>query len=174
MTGDGDGDLLAGPAVTVAGSGPDAGPRTTLVLGFDRDRASDAALGVAVDLADRLRAHVAVVHVVNLNDFPVDPDAPDWEDQARDALAEERARVERALRGHRYGWSYEAHSGGPVEVLVQVAEDRDAYAIVVGRHGRGVSEGLRRLVDGSVSRRLLSTCGRPVLVVPAGTGPSPR
>jgi nucleotide-binding universal stress UspA family protein len=82
--------------------------------------------------------------------------------------------VERALRRHRYGWSYEAHAGTPVDVLVRAAEDRDAYAIVVGRHGRGLSEGMRRLIDGSVSRRLLSTGGRPVLVVPAGTGPAPR
>jgi nucleotide-binding universal stress UspA family protein len=157
---------LARPAVTAAGRSPDAAPRTTLVLGFDRDRASDAALAGAVDLAGRLQAHLVVVHVVSLGDFPVDPDAPDWEDQAREALAEERARVGRALAGHRYGWSYELHAGAPVDVLVQVAEDRDAYAIVVGRHGRGISEVLRRLIDGSVSRRLPATCGRPVLVVP--------
>jgi nucleotide-binding universal stress UspA family protein len=163
---------LAGPAVTVAGRIPDAAPRTTLVLGFDRDRASDAALTAAVDLAGRLRAHLAVVHVVGLGDFPVDPDAPDWEDEARATLAEERARVEGTLGAHRYGWSFEVRSGTPVEVLVRAAEERDAYAIVVGRHGRGISEGLRRLIDGSVSRRLPATCGRPVLVVPVD-GPAP-
>ncbi|SDY79138.1 Nucleotide-binding universal stress protein, UspA family [Modestobacter sp. DSM 44400] len=156
----------SGDAVLVADSAGQAAPRTTLVLGFDRDEASDAALAVAVDLADRLQAHLAVVHVVNLGDYPVDPDTPGWEDQARETLAEERGRVERALHGHRFGWSYEAWFGSPVDSLVRVAETRDAFMVVVGRHGHGVSEGLRRLIDGSVSRRLIKTCGRPVLVVP--------
>jgi nucleotide-binding universal stress UspA family protein len=155
-----------GPAVVVAAGTPDADPRTTLVLGFDRDEASEAALAVAADLAGRLQAHLAVVHVVDLRDHPIDPDSPDWEARARETLAEERSRVQRALRGHGHGWSYEVWHGSPVAVLRQVAEQRDAYAVVVGRHGHGAGEALRRLVDGSVSHRLLRACDRPVLVVP--------
>jgi nucleotide-binding universal stress UspA family protein len=141
-------------------------PETDLVLGFDRDAASQAALEVARDLADRLRAHLTVVHVVSLHDYPIDPDLPNWEDLARQTLAEERSLVERALTGHRFGWSYQACHGSPVDVLVQVAEERDALVIVVGRHGHGIGDGLRRLIDGSVSHRVLQRCGRPVLVVP--------
>jgi nucleotide-binding universal stress UspA family protein len=141
-------------------------PETDLVLGFDRDVAGQAALDVARDMAERLHAHLTVVHVVSLHDHPIDPDLPNWEDLARQTLAEERFRVERALSGHRFGWSYEARQGSPADVLVQVAEERDALVIVVGRHGHGLGEGLRRLIDGSVSHRLLQRCGRPVLVVP--------
>src|SRR3954451_10301334 len=164
----------AGRPVQIAGGRPDAAPRTDLVLGFDRDGASDAALAVAVDLAGRVQARLTVVHIVTPGDYPIDPDAPDWEDEARVSLAEERSRVERAMDGHRFGWSYEAWYGSPVVVLLHVAEQRSAYAIVVGHHGRGVSEALRRLIDGSVSRSLLRTCGRPLLVVPEPAGPAPR
>lgn len=152
--------------LTVAIGQPRTAPETALVVGFDRDDVSRAALDVAADLAARLAARLAVVHVVNLGDYPVSIEAPDWEEQGRRMLAEERRSVEQALAGHRYGYTYEAHYGSPVETLVTVAEAHDALMIVVGRHGSGVSEGLHRLLEGSVSRRLLRAAARPVLVVP--------
>src|SRR3954463_15216092 len=94
---DPDGD----PAGGVSGGSARAGHRTTLVLGFDRDEASHAALAVAVDLAARLAAEIVVVHIVDLDDYPIDPDSADWEERAGEALAEERHQVEEALAGHR-------------------------------------------------------------------------
>lgn len=158
----------SGPTVMLSGSAPSVQPQTNLVLGFGRDEASNVALGVAHDLADRLHAYLAVVHIVNLGDYPIDSDSPDWERQARLTLDEERSRVQRVLVDYRFGWSYEARYGLPVDVLLQVAEERDAFLIVVGRHGHGMSEGLRRLIDGSVSHRLMKRGARPVLVVPSG------
>jgi nucleotide-binding universal stress UspA family protein len=162
------------PGAAVSRGTASTQPRTELVLGYDRDEASQAALEVARDLGGRLHAHLTVVHVVTLGDYPVDPDGPGWEEQAEVTLADERSRVARALADHRFGWSYEARHGVPEEVLLHVADERDALLVVVGHHGRGTSEGLRRLIDGSVSRRLLRRCARPVLVVPAGSPrPSP-
>lgn len=68
---------------------------------------------MAVDLAGRLHARLAVVHVVNLGDYPIDPDTPGWKQQARQTLADERRQVEEALRGHAYGWFYQAWHGSP-------------------------------------------------------------
>lgn len=79
--------------LTVAIGQPRTAPETALVVGFDRDDVSRAALGVAADLAARL----AAVHVVNLGDYPVSIEAPDWEEQGRRMLAEERRSVEPAL-----------------------------------------------------------------------------
>jgi nucleotide-binding universal stress UspA family protein len=152
--------------VVVTGSDAHEQPAATVVLGFDRDEVSRAALAVTVELARRLAAHVVVLHVVGPGDFPVDVEDPDWERKAQAALAEEQATVEAALAGHPYGFRYEARTGPPVENLVRVAEEVDALFVVVGRHGPGVSEGLRRLLEGSVSRRLLAAAARPVLVVP--------
>ena len=47
-------------------------------------------------------------------------------------------------------------------VVMSLAEQRDAAAIVVGRRGLGA---IRSTVFGSTSRRLLDTARRPVLVV---------
>lgn len=141
-------------------------PAARLVVGFDRDEAGRAALGMAVHLAGRLHARLTVVHVVSLGDYPLDPDVAGWEEQAQQALEGERREVERALAEHPFGWSYQASYGTPAATLLQVADDQDALMVIVGRHGSGLSEGLRRLVDGSVSRSLARRCRRPVLVVP--------
>jgi nucleotide-binding universal stress UspA family protein len=156
-----------GAAVQPTGGEPAGQPGTTIVVGVAPDPAADAALRFAVDLAGRLAARLAVVHVVGVGDYPVDPDAADWEQQAQAALADERAEVERVLAGHAFGWSYRARRGPPAAVLATAAEEHDAYLIVVGRHEHTIGEQLRRLIDGSTSHSLLDRCGRPVLVVPA-------
>jgi nucleotide-binding universal stress UspA family protein len=74
--------------------------------------------------------------------------------------------VERAVTGHGFGWTYQARHGAPVAALAAAADEHDAYLVVVGRHGHAIGEQLRRLLEGSVSHRLLDRCGRPVLVVP--------
>jgi nucleotide-binding universal stress UspA family protein len=58
--------------------------------------------------------------------------------------------------------SFEQHEGRPAEVLARIAALRDVDEIVVGARRLGR---LRALVD-SVSRALLRTTNRPVLVVP--------
>lgn len=55
---------------------------TALVLGHARDRASRRALEVAAELAQLLTAHLHVVHGIDLDDYPIDPDASDWKNQA--------------------------------------------------------------------------------------------
>lgn len=59
---------------------------------------------------------------------------------------------------------FEHHEGRPAEVLARIATLRDVDEIVVGARRLGR---LRALL-GSVSRALLRTANRPVLVVPRG------
>ncbi len=61
---------------------PELTPAFDIVVGVNRDPASQEALIVAADLARRLHAHLHVVHVVDLADYPIDPDASDWEQRA--------------------------------------------------------------------------------------------
>ncbi|HET6965250.1 MAG TPA: universal stress protein, partial [Acidimicrobiales bacterium] len=75
-------------------------PTTAIVVGFDRSRASLAALAKAAELGGRMGAESPVVHAVDLDDYPVDPDADDWEAQAATNLEEERRRVAAALAGY--------------------------------------------------------------------------
>ncbi|OJY51787.1 universal stress protein [Pseudonocardia sp. 73-21] len=142
-----------------------------IVLGHSGDPAGERALEVATDLAARLHAHLHVVHAIDLADYPADPDAADWEQQGRRALAAEHGRVRAALAGRDVAWSHHAWHGDPVTLLETVAGEEDALMIVVGTRGEGVGSVLDRLLRRSVSHGLIATGGRPVLVVPgAGRG----
>lgn len=53
-------------------------------------------------------------------------------------------------------------SGNPADVIVQLASDLLASAVVVGTHGR---QGLQRMILGSVAEAVVRDAGCPVLVV---------
>lgn len=147
--------------------GPDRGQaRAALVLGHSRYPADDAALDVAGDLARRLHAHLHVVHGVDLSDYPVDPDAADWEEQARHALEAQQRRVEAALADSPASWTYHAAHGDPASLIIQLAEETDALMTIVGSRGEGIGASIERLFGGSVSRTVLRHQRRPVLIVP--------
>lgn len=150
-----------------APAGTDRPPAAALVLGHGADPASAQALHVAADLAGRLHAYLHVVHAVSLDDYPIDPDAADWEQQARRALAEQHDQVRAALAGHPDGWSYHAARADPVRLLASVATQHDALMIIVGTRGEGFGPAIERLLGRSVSHGVIHRQHRPVLVVPA-------
>ena len=145
----------------------DADNRTALVVGHDRFPESDHALTVAIDLARRLQAFVHVVHAVSLDDYPIDPDADDWEQQAANVLDEQGRTVERLLAGIVPRWSYHTGRGDPVELLAAVAEAHNALMIIIGTRGGGLAAALARTLGRSVSRQMALRQCRPVLVVPS-------
>jgi nucleotide-binding universal stress UspA family protein len=140
---------------------------TSLVVGHSRDPASQEALRVARDLAERLGARLHVVHGIDLGDYPINPDAADWEEQAERTLAEQHDQVQAALATCPEGWTYCAQRGGPVGLISGVAEEEDALMIIVGTHGGGLGPAIARLLNGSVSRALIRRQHRPVLIVHA-------
>ncbi len=148
--------------------------RAVLVVGHDRFPESDHALATAARLARGLQGFVHVVHAVSLDDYPINPDADDWEQQASAVLDAQRRTVERLLAGIVPEWSYEVRRGDPVDLLAAAAEADDALMIVVGTRGRGLATALARLVDQSVSHRVMLRQRRPVLVVPHPETPAPR
>ena len=135
-----------------------------LVVGHDGHAAADAALVVAVDLAQRLGADVHVVHCVTVEDFGVDPDTEQFESERDRNVARERDAIEEALRSATVAWSYHEERGEPSARLRHLADELDALFIVVGASHQGV---FHHVTGGSVSRRLLHDQQRPVLVVPA-------
>ncbi|MFC4948449.1 universal stress protein [Pseudonocardia sp. GCM10023141] len=155
-----------------------AGPRvertkTVLVLGHSRHSDSDDALTVAVDLAARLHAHLHIAHGINLDDYPIDPDAVDWDEQARRVLDSQHAQVVSIMAQARdVSWTYHAGHGDPVELIRDLAEEHDALMVIVGSRGDGARAAIERLLSGSVSRGLLRHQDRPVLIVPAGDPPA--
>jgi nucleotide-binding universal stress UspA family protein len=138
----------------------------TLVVGHGRDPSSDQALRTAVDLACRLHARLHVVHVVDLDDYPLNVDAPDWERRGAEAVAEEQRHVERLLTGAPVPWTYEARHGEPAKALCAAAAEHDALLIVLGTRGEGLRRALGRLMDPSISHAVIQRQHRPVVVVP--------
>ncbi|MDZ7881748.1 MAG: universal stress protein [Mycobacterium sp.] len=164
MTGPGTLQRIEGPA-------GDIQPTHHLVVGFDRAESSMQALRFAITLAAAVNAHLHVAHIVDLEDFPIDPDGDDWQEHVVDALAQERARACDLLRASPVNWTYSALHGDPAGVLRVLADDHDALMIVVGSARGGVMSALDRALGESVSAHLLRHAHRPVVLVPvAGPG----
>jgi nucleotide-binding universal stress UspA family protein len=142
-------------------------PKTALVVGYDRTAHSRHALRVAIDLADRLTANLNVVHVVDLRDYPIDPDSASYEQQGLAQLDAELEEVKAHLATWAGRWSYDLKRGDPVTALVTVAAQQSALMIIVGTRGAGFVTALERLFSSSRSVSHGLTGGAiPVLVVP--------
>lgn len=139
---------------------------TALVLGWDRQPASAAALRFAVGLARRMNAHLHVVHIADVEDMPVDPDAWDWEQQFRDSLDAQAAGARTLLDELGADWTYHATHGRPPDVLADLAEEVDALMIVLGAPRGGLHTFIDTVAGQSVSHQLARTQGRAVLLVP--------
>jgi nucleotide-binding universal stress UspA family protein len=151
----------------IGGPGQPKLPATQLVVGYSDDPASRGALAVAADLAWRLSAHLHVAHVIDLDDYPIDPDSPSWEADAQATLADEQQQVESALAGRVESWTYHAARGVPARLLAALAEEHDALFVIVGTHGEGAGAMLVRMLRGrSVTHGLIGRNRRPVIVVP--------
>lgn len=140
-----------------------------LVVGFDDQAASLAALRTAADLARLLGAELHVVHGIDARDLPVDPDTDveTWERYQRAALERLRTQVQQTLAAHPGAWTYLAAVGNPAKLLVGVADEHQALMIVVGTHRH---RSLARLMRGSVSRGVARSAHHPVLLVADPTG----
>ena len=117
-----------------------------------------AALTKAAELGRRLEADLHVVHAVDLSDYPVDPDAFDWDDQAARSLGGERQAVSDSLADYPHPWVYVALRAEPATALNRVAEGCDALMIVVG----GAQYRLAAPAGGRVGRGGLRSAGRPL------------
>jgi nucleotide-binding universal stress UspA family protein len=137
-----------------------------LVVGWDRQPASAAALRFAVDLSQRLDAHLHVVHIADVDDLPVDPDAWDWEQQFNDSLEAHAVAARGLLTELGANWTYHAVHGRPPDVLANLAEEVDAVMIVLGAPRGGVHSFIDTFAGQSVSHQLARKHGRAVLLVP--------
>lgn len=140
---------------------------TSIVVGHSRDPASQEALRVARGLAGRLDARLYVVHGITLGDYPINPDAADWQEEAQRTLAEQHQQVETALAGCPQWWTYRVSRSDPVSLISAVADENDAVILIVGTRGQGLGPSIERLFGGSVSHGLLRRQLRPVLLVRA-------
>jgi nucleotide-binding universal stress UspA family protein len=134
-----------------------------LVLGFDDSAGSRAALAVAVDLATRLGEPLCIA-------FAAQPPTLVGEEARSHAAALEelgtRLLDEALATARAAGVEVETHveRERSVDLLLRLAEERDARFIVVGTYGESP---LRGAVLGSTPHKLLHLSKVPVLAVPA-------
>ncbi len=134
-----------------------------IVLGVDGSQSSDLAVETAAALAQKLGAHVEVVHVREHDRIPSRASsAPDLEtrEDASALLTRTLATLKSA--------GVDAHTTQRVgatnkiaDEIIAVANDANADLIVVGSRGLSSFSGL---LLGSVSHKLVQLAGRPVLV----------
>ena len=152
-----------------------------LLVGVDGDPGGWTVLRQAADLARRLGAHLDVAHVNGFGDGTAVSDLggavpvlPTGIADPRVILAvpatgpagqDQRARVENELAGYGVAWTFHSRDGDPWQVLAELAEQLDAYCVVVGSRGEGIGAFLHRLLRPSVSHTLIAHQHRPVLVV---------
>ncbi len=129
---------------------------------------SDAALGYAVDLAERIGHRVILLHTlgpstVPLLDGAIIPSAHELVERVADA-SEQIDALRR--RFDRAGVSIEAKvvQGAPAEEIVRFADAERCDLIVMGTHGRS---GLARIALGSVAERVVRAATIPVLTIRA-------
>jgi nucleotide-binding universal stress UspA family protein len=143
-----------------------------ILCGVDGSADSQLALGVAAELAARLRLRLVMANVVEPTPAPYagasfggavpQPRLPTTHRER--AVAEElltklseATRLERAERHVVVGY--------PAERLADLADEEGAELIVVGSRGRGA---FKAAFLGSVSTSLIGVARCPVLVVPPG------
>jgi nucleotide-binding universal stress UspA family protein len=137
----------------------------TLVVGYVDRPEGYAALDHAAGLAQLLDADLHIVHVVDLADFPIDPDSGDWEQQGRARLYLIRKHAMGRVAALRTHVTYTEATGDPAHALQEEASRHAAIMVVVGV-GAGTSSPLARLLSRGVTRSLTRHLECPVLLVP--------
>jgi nucleotide-binding universal stress UspA family protein len=148
----------------------------SIVCGVDGSADSQAALGVAARLAERLEATLVLVHVAEFAPVPyavvggiaaggiapqpMTPARLDDQEEAGARLLDQVAAEQGLGDAER-----RVVVGIPAERLAELADEEDAELIVVGSRGRGR---FKAAFLGSVSNSLVGVARCPVLIVPPG------
>jgi len=148
-----------------ATEGPAHPQPLSILVPTDFSETADSALKIAIHVASILRRSIDLVHVHETPEA-LGPNAPGWRDLERQAveqigknLAERKGCVERV--GIRC--DEQRLEGAPWHAIVEFARMNSTSLIIMGTHGRS---GLRHLLLGSVTERVIRHAPCPVLVVP--------
>jgi nucleotide-binding universal stress UspA family protein len=120
-----------------------------------------AEFAVAQGASKLIVAYVGREHLTWQHELTVS--APDLADDIAMALFPD---VVEALIATSLTWELVVATGDAVKRLTELAEDKQASAIVVGAHAHGMISRARRLLVGSVPERLARVRKTPVVVVP--------
>ncbi len=121
---------------------------------------SERATGVAFAFHKAYGSRLTVISIADVPShiYGVDPSAAqDWIEKARKNLRS----AEAAAKAQGITADMVLREGDPASILTAMAEEMKAGMIVIGSHGR---TGLKRLLMGSVTQRVIGSAPCPVLV----------
>jgi nucleotide-binding universal stress UspA family protein len=140
-----------------------------ILVATDGSAGSDRAVDVAAELAKSLSAGLLILTILEPPSRETIEAYKSIEHVAESEVAALTAHSllvsarERANRAGATDVQHQSETGDPTEMILQVAKQRKADAIVVGKRGRG---NLAGLLLGSVSQKLVSLAPCNVVVVP--------
>lgn len=143
-----------------------------VLVATDGSEGADRAVDHAAQLAKRFGAELLIVNVIGGYGLP--DEVLRYFTQAPQAWLEEPVLTKlstemltkaghRAQRGSPAKIELESRSGDVAQTIIEIAQEKDADAIVVGKRGAGQIAGL---LLGSISQKLVSLASCPVTVVP--------
>jgi nucleotide-binding universal stress UspA family protein len=134
----------------------------TLVVGYDDSPSSKAALIEASNLAKKHGGRVILVHAVffDTEEFGIAPEQL----EKRLKIGEKACIQSKDMVSSEFGIEVQSLlcEGDPPDVILDVAQGKQADLIVLGTHGR---KGLNKLLMGSVTSRIIADAPTDVLVV---------
>ena len=141
----------------------------TVVIGVDNSAASTRAVEFALRRATREDLTLVLAHVINWSAFSFNTPTENEQRHIRrqEEIKAAEAQVVRPMREmvEKAGVpvTTEIRHGHPAESIIDLAEEKGAEHIIVGRTG---DSGIREQLFGSVALRLIHTAPVPVTVVP--------
>jgi nucleotide-binding universal stress UspA family protein len=143
----------------------------TIVCATDLSDPVDHAVLQGVALAKEFRSRLLIAHIIDLP-------APSMYGEAYLApeehlsrnLENARQRIDEMMAPARVNWEARIRAGQPAEELTRIARAEQVQMAISATHGR---KGLKRLLLGSVTEKLMRTLPCPLLVVRGGIQPAP-
>ncbi|NEU58896.1 universal stress protein [Halorussus sp. MSC15.2] len=143
-----------------------------ILIPTDGSETAELAVEEALDIAEKFDAEVYTLYVVDTDAAELSLGTEQVErirsgrfGEMDELEARAREATEHvAARGRERGIDVAEHfrAGRPHDVIADFAEDHDVDLVVMGSHGRS---GVRRMLLGSVTERVLRSTHRSVLVV---------
>jgi nucleotide-binding universal stress UspA family protein len=136
----------------------------TLVAATDFSETASAALDWAAEIARPHGVRIELVHALTLPAPPTDliPPGPAFEEEVERGARERLEQAAEELRTRGLNVTAHLRSGLPSQVILELAEELTADLVVLGTRGL---TGLRHLLLGSTSQRVIQRSHRPVLTV---------
>lgn len=167
---------LSSPGGVAAMSETDRYISGPLLVATDGSSSSDGAFPAALLLAERMRANVQVLSVIET--LPVIPDYPNSAQTARlsetmnpEPLLRRASDQVKSLGDRAAGWPVDVEPGNPVTVITRAARERNARMIIVGLNHHDT---LDRLLWGDTMLGLVRRGDAPVLAVSPAFRSLPR